>query len=175
LDNGTLLIGKAPHIAPQAWLHTIYPPITNIQIQELELKLGNSIPKKYKTFLFNTNGLNVFNTTLNLFGYRSNYNRNVLDAKQPFNILTPNINERPKNADENYFFIGFYDWDGSLIYIDSSTNKVHLSKRDNAKSLYQWNNFQEMIENEIERLIALHEKDGKEKNQEHSTLPIQQK
>jgi len=172
LDNGTLLIGKAPHIAPQAWLHSIHSPLTNLQIKELEEKMQTAIPDDYKDFLKITNGLKVFNTTFTLDGLRKNFKRGIGDVWQPFNIITPNTLERPKNAGKKFFFIGGYDWDGSLLYIDSATNHVHLCEREDATSLYDWKNFEQMLESEINRLVKLFDKEGKELNPDESTLPV---
>src|ERR1700744_5011257 len=95
LENGTLLIGRAPHIAPQAWLHRIYSPLLEDDIVTLEKSLKIDIPISYKKFLSISNGLGVFNTTIAFYGLRNNYRRNVIDVWQPFDILTPNILERP--------------------------------------------------------------------------------
>jgi hypothetical protein len=71
LENGTLLIGLAPHIAPKAWLHCIHAPLNNEEISELEKKLKVTIPECYKLFLKKeANGIKVFNTTFYLFGFR---------------------------------------------------------------------------------------------------------
>jgi hypothetical protein len=173
LSDGAVLIGKAPHIAPQAWLHRIYAPLTIDQIDELQKDCKRVIPLDYKKFLFATNGLGVFNTTLSLYGKRTNYIRNVENAEgQPFNIITPNTVERIKNLGDNKLIIGSYSYDGSKLYIDNVTNKVHLSDRYDATSLYEWSNFDEMLDSEIKRLITLFDNDGKKVDKNRSTLPI---
>ena len=60
-QNGTLLIGKAPHIAKLAWLHRIFKGLTDIELTQLESELGRTIPVSYKNFLKQTNGLQLFN------------------------------------------------------------------------------------------------------------------
>ena len=37
---GATLIGKAPHIAPEAWLNCIYPVISSNEIEALEQEIG---------------------------------------------------------------------------------------------------------------------------------------
>lgn len=170
LEDGSLLIARAPHIAPQAWLHSIYAPLTESEISEVEQRVGE-IPKVYKGFLKTSNGLGVFNTTLSLYGFRRNYKRQIPDVWQPFDIVTPNTIEKPANAKGSVFIIGGYDWDGSRLYIDKLTGKVHLCDRDDAKSLYEWNSFGEMLLSEIKRLSTLFDKEGKEINPDDSTLP----
>ena len=64
MANGTHLIGRAPHIAPMAWLHAIYPPLTNNEIKELELLLKTNLSGGYNEFLLISNGLTVYCGTL---------------------------------------------------------------------------------------------------------------
>jgi len=170
LENKTILIGRAPHIAPKAWLHSIHAPLSNQEINELEKDLG-TIPEDYKLFLKTANGLKVFNTTLCLDGLRKTYKRGVNDVWQPFDILTPNILERPSNSTKNMFFIGGYDWDGSLLYFDLETNKIHLCDNDDATSIYEWDNFIIMLNTEVKRLSTLFDINGKEYDENKSTLP----
>jgi hypothetical protein len=172
LKDGTLLIGKAPHIAPLAWLHTIYPSLAEEKISLLEKQIKNKIPESYKDFLRVTNGLNVFNTTLSLYGFRSSYNRTSEDVWQPFDIVLPNTLERPVNASKNIFIIGSYDWDGSYLYIDVNDNRVYLCDREDITPLYEWKNLDEMLNDEINRLICLFDKQGRELQPDKSTLPI---
>jgi hypothetical protein len=171
LENGTLLIAKAPHIAPQAWLHCIFAPINANDVNILEGELNQKIPDIYKEFLEMSNGLSVFNTTFSLFGKRSNYKRSIDNVWQPFDLILSNTVEKPYNADDNVFIIGCYDWDGSYLYIDKKTSSVHLCKNDDITPLYKWKNFEDMLYSEINRLIDLFDYNGKEKNVEDSTLP----
>jgi len=171
LKNGTLLIGKAPHIAPEAYLHSIYKSLTETEIIETEKILKQTIPEDYKEFLCVSNGLNIFNTTLSLYGRRTNYSRSIEDI-QPFDLDISNNYEKPLNADQNMFIIGSYDWDGSYLYIDKNDNTVHLCTGENAESLFQWKNFAEMLLSETNRLIKLFDKNGEEIDSSKSTLPV---
>ena len=171
LKNGTLLIGKSPHIAPEAYLHSIYKSLTENEIIETEKILKQTIPEDYKEFLCVSNGLNIFNTTLSLYGRRTNYSRAIEDI-QPFDLDISNNYEKPLNADQNMFIIGSYDWDGSYLYIDKNDNTVHLCTGENAESLFQWKNFAEMLLSETNRLIKLFDKNGEEIDSSKSTLPV---
>jgi len=171
LEDGTVLVGKAPHIAPNAWLHSIHRALNDGEILALETMLGLNIPEEYKMFLKYANGIKVFNTTFCLDGLRKNYGRSVNHVWQPFDIVIPNIQERPMAATSNMFFIGGYDWDGSLLYIDKLTDKVHLCDQNDARSVYQWENFGVMLSTEIYRLITLFDSNGREKDSNMSTLP----
>lgn len=171
LGDGTHLIGKAPHIAPLAWLHTIYPPLSEEEISILEGQINNKIPKSYKDFLLLTNGLNVFNTTFSLYGLRKNYNRTTEDIWQPFDIILPNTIEKPDHATHNTFIIGSYDWDGSYLYMNTESERVFMCDREDITPLYEWESFREMLEKEVKRLVGLFDKQGRELLPDHSTLP----
>ena len=98
-ENGTILIGKALHIAPLAWINKIYPVLNEDDILLIENELKTEVPLDYKNFLTNfSNGLNIFVGTFSLDGLRKELGRSVEASRQPFSIFTPNLNERPKNA-----------------------------------------------------------------------------
>lgn len=173
LKDGTVLIGKAPHIAPMAWLHSIYPPLSESDINILEDQIKKIIPEPYKEFLKVSNGLNVFNTTLSLYGLRKNYNRDVeINVWQPFDIIVPNTIEKPIDSADKAFIIGSYDWDGSYLFINTANEKIYLCSREDITPLFEWANFGEMLNGEIKRLSNLFDRDGKELNIDSSTLPI---
>jgi SMI1 / KNR4 family (SUKH-1) len=173
-ENGTILIGKAIHIAPLAWLNKIYPVLNEEDILLLEKELKTEIPEDYKDFLTKFgNGLNIFVATLSLNGLRKEMGRSIEASRQPFSIITPNINERPRNAKVNYFFIGGYNWDCSKLYIDKITNKVHYCAEWDATSLYEWNSFEEMIISEIKRITNLYDEKGVILAKNKYTTPIE--
>jgi hypothetical protein len=171
-ENGTKLIGKAPHIAPLAWLHSIYKGLENNEIKEIESKLNTELPKDYSDFLRLFNGLKLFVTILSLNGRRISYDRKAeIDARQPFDLSTKNIHERPKNSKPEHFFFGDYFDDGSLVLIDKLTNKVHRTDRNKFKVLNSWTDFNEFITQEIIRLKNLHNEDGTLKHGIKDTTP----
>ena len=172
LSNGRHLIGRAPHIAPQAWLHKFGAGLNEKEIIELELEIKIPIPSEFRKFLKLTNGLNIFVSAFCIYGKRNNYIRNIENSWQPFDIVTPNTFERPKNAKRSNLFVGTYSWDGSGVYIDVETGKVHYHKRFDATSLLEWDNFGEMLSSEIERIIALFDKNGIKIDPNKPTTPV---
>ncbi|MDD6487601.1 MAG: SMI1/KNR4 family protein [Spirochaetales bacterium] len=170
--EGCCLIGKPEYLPKLAWLIVIMSPLKNDEILLMEEKYSIKIPPVYKNFLQDFgNGLDIFTGTLSFFGYRKHYKRDETAILQPFALDIPNVYERPKNAKDTYFFMGFYDWDGSELYIDTETNHVHFCKRDDATSLYEWNSFEEMLTSEIDRLLKLFTEDGRPIDENQSTLP----
>ena len=171
-ENGTKLIGRAPHIAPMAWLHSIFKGLEINDVKITASELNTEIPNDYAEFLTFSNGLDLFTGTLSLFGRRTSYDRVAeINARQPFAIGTTNLYEKPSNSDENYFFIGYYNWDGSLVFINKLNNKVHRCDRDDAEILNSWIDLTDFLKTEIVRLKSLHNQNGTEKNPDESKIP----
>ncbi|WP_405207162.1 SMI1/KNR4 family protein [Aquimarina sp. LLG6339-5] len=170
-ENGTELIGKATHIAPMAWLHSLFKGLEKQEIEKLETELNTEIPNRYAEFLKFSNGLQLFNTTLSFHGLRKSYDRvTEINARNPFSLTDLNY-ERPLNSKPDYFYFGSYFWDGSLVFIDKSDSKIHRCDRDDSKPLNTWNDFNDFIKNEIIRIKSLHKENGTEKNPDESTIP----
>lgn len=170
-ENGTLLIGNPYKEKPYWWLIHIYPTVKSKELNLLKTKLV--IPIDYQNFLMNcSNGLNLFLGTLSLKGIRENYIRNPINMiQQPFSIVTPNIEERPRTALENYFFFGSYNIDGSQLYIDTTDNNVYLGKKNTLETIFKWNSFEDFINTEIDRILSLYDNNGNLINEKNSIVP----
>lgn len=170
--EGGYLIGKPAHLLKFAWLVRIMPPLTESEFLTMEKQYSIQVPSVYKEFLTTfANGLSLFSGIFALEGYRKHYRRDESALLQPFALDISNVFERPANAKDNYFFIGSYRNDGSVLYIDTETNHVHFCKRDDATSLYEWNSFEEMLSSEIDRIFSLYTDDGRPIDENQSTLP----
>jgi hypothetical protein len=171
--TGAFLIGNASHIASEAWLNSVYLCLSEQETAELETLLDTTIPPEYRYFLQNiSNGMNVLVDELCLFGKRKNYIRTSMDAtRQPFNLRDA-LEEKPRNATSDMFFIGGYSWDGSKLYIDKRNNSVHYCKRYDSTSLKSWDSLAEMIISEVKRLYSLFDLDGKQIDENKPTIPV---
>jgi hypothetical protein len=161
LDNGTELIGQAKFIAPLAYVHSLYAPLDEHEILSMEKKLGVRLPTTIKKFYQSFNGLYIFNVAFSIYGLRNNTSRTVEASRQPFDIFTPNIDERLEDAEDNMLFIGVYRWDGSLVYVDVDSEKVFFCAQRSAAPLLQWDSFDAMLESEFNRLADIHTADGR--------------
>jgi len=161
LPNGTRLVGHVPHIAPEARLHLIFPPLTEKDIDYIEGQLGKDIPSSLQVFFFHHNGISLFSGSLSIDGLRRNYNREGDDVWQPFDLLVTNEFESPDDFKENYILIGGYRQDGSRLYIDNLSGKVYRSSRESSKPLNEWSGFEEMLLSETLRLSKLFDEQGK--------------
>jgi hypothetical protein len=171
--TGALLIGPAPHVAPDAWLNLIFDPTKESCVNELEEEMNIKIPSSYVDFLTNfSNGLGILSSTLSLFGYRINYIRTDEFIWQPFSPIEVNNYERPHNSTSDMFFFGFYNWGyGSYLYM-TPDEKVHFCSRYDATSLFTWNSLSEMLVSEIERLYKLFDSKGVAIDESQPTTPI---
>jgi hypothetical protein len=170
LKDGTQLIFHAPHIAPEAYLHIIFPPLNTHDLVKIENLTKRKVPIDYKNFLLISNGLSIFSGSLTLDGLRKNYNR-TNETRQPFSLEIPNVLERLADSEESYFYIGGYKWDGSLLYIDSTNNKVFRCLENSSKPINQWFNFKEFIISEFNRLSTLFDENGIRKKSGSPTSP----
>ncbi|MCM1111578.1 MAG: SMI1/KNR4 family protein [Clostridium sp.] len=172
IHTGAILIGHAPHIAPHAFLNQLFPPIDMEKIHILENDIGNKMPDSYVEFLTKfSNGLHILVGVLSLFGYRTNYVRRLGYCNQPFDIRPINTIEKPHNASIDMFFMGFYDWDGSSLYM-TPDGKVQLCRRYDATCLHTWESLEDMLISEIERLYGLYDENGVKINPIAPTTPL---
>lgn len=173
MNNGAVLIGAAPHVAAEAYIHKIFKTLESKDIDFLETENKTTLPKDYIDFLTQkSNGLNYFVDRLSLDGLRKQIGRDEEAASQPFSLSDTNVWERPKNAKPDFFFIGGYGYDGSKLYIDKNTNKVHYCARRDATSLKEWDSFENMIISEIERIFKLFDEKGVLLVTSKETLPL---
>lgn len=171
LDDGTRLIGHVPHIAPEAWLHDIYPPLRGHSIGYIESDIEMALPSVFSEFLARSNGLYTFSGHLFIRGLRRSFSREGDAAWQPYSIKTPNVDERPRRAKPAHLFVGGYIIDGSHVYMDLSDLRVYRCAQWNAKPLHEWPSFEVMLESEVRRLSTLFGRDGRLLNPSLPTTP----
>ncbi len=163
-DNGATLVGHPDYLLPNWWLVEFYTTLSTSDIECLEEQLGQKLPEEYAEFVSHvSNGLIWQWGTFSIYGLRKSYARGVDASRLPFSILTPNVDELCliKNAKNSCFFIGGYNFDGSKLYIDKMTNKVHYCARYDATPLYTWNSMEEMLISEMTRLHSLYTENGR--------------
>ena len=164
------LIAKAPHIGKEAWLHSVFKPISKHQIEEMN-SIINKIPSVYEEFLLSANGFSIFGTTLSLYGYRFNYKRDLENIWQPFDLIELNNNDRPSDSKDSFFFIGSYDWDGSYIYINKDNLKVFRCTQESSTPITSWECFDDFLDKEILRISKLFNNYGEEIDENKETTP----
>ncbi len=173
-EDGSLLIGHPNYLNEDWWLVEMYPTLKDDDIKYIKKRCIPILPETYENFLrYVSNGLIFQFGSFYLYGFVPSYNRSI-STRQPYDLFIPNIDERDlfNNVQQNYFFIGGYSDDGSQLYIDVSTNKVHLCSENDATPLFSWNNFDDMLISELTRLYTLYSEDGRIIDEEKSVSPI---
>lgn len=159
LPDGTVLIGRVPQIAPEAWLHKLFAPATPEQRSVLS-ELPTPVHTDFADFLTRVNGLSVFSGYLSIYGLRSSYARRGDGRWQPFDVRTPNTLERIKHAPQDALFVGSSFHAERLLAISSISGEVVESTRDQFTILRRWRSFSTMLLGEIERMATFCDAEG---------------
>jgi hypothetical protein len=170
-QDGSRLIGHVPHVAPEAWLHQIFSPLSATGLSGLEQGLGKKVPQQVASHLLEANGCNLFSCSLSIMGHRTNYSRTGEGAIQPFSIIPPNTIERPKNDDLQRFYFGSYDWDGSLVFVTGESNTVYRCDRRSREVTNKWASVSDFISSESDRLATLFDSKGVKLRANQATTP----
>lgn len=160
LDSGTRLIGHVPHVAPEAWLHALYPPLSEDGIAAVEESLSFPLPADYAAFLRIHNGLRVFSGDLWLGGRRTSYSRVGDAAWQPFDLVLHH-EEFTKALNGEELVIGGEQRTGVVLRYVIESGEIHKCRRRAGKPLGVWNSLEEMIASEASRLASCFDATGR--------------
>ena len=155
LPDGTELIGRVPHVAPEAGLHLFFAPATDEQIQNIQDQIGTLLPSDYANFLLEFNGISLFSNALYLYGARKNYKRSGNDVWQPFDIVVPNTLERPDALESSEIIIGGYTLDGSRLCMNRASGEIfRIDRLATGSVLNRWPDLKVFLREEIARLLT---------------------
>lgn len=170
--NGTILVCHVPHVAPEAWLHEIYSPLTEEDILKLEKELQKSLPTDLKQFYTFANGINIFSDSLSIWGQRNSYEREGEAIFLPYDMVSLN-EENNWYCPKGWIYFGSYSWDGSQMVFDLTSDKKKILRVKNGSTeiLNEWSTFSEWLSSEINRLAKFFDTKGKEINPEIPTTP----
>lgn len=164
------LYGRAPHIAPLAWTHSVFNPLNDDEITLLKEKIP-SMPLFYEKFLKFYNGFSLFGSTLSFYGLRRYNNRDYDSVWQPYDLIDLNTFDKPNDSRVSNFFFGAYSWDGSYIYYDTEDYKIKRCTSDSIKPINIWDDFEIFILSELERIEKLFSEFGIKINDDIETTP----
>lgn len=163
LSNGVRLICPTPHVAPEAWLHVLFPPLTPAEIETMEKQLGRLLPDDFKDFLQRANGLKLFSYRVSVFGLRKNFAREGDEAWQPSNLVSHNQEgDRPDGSPGNVIYFAADDGGNSWCFFefDGDGYRVGKTDRHDFRPLAYWPDFGAWLVDEIESLEILFDSDG---------------
>ena len=164
IPNRCKRIGHVPHVAPMAYLHEVYAPLDETDVDDLEQKISRTFPKPLREFYRHHNGLRMFSETFVVYGSIKNLDRSDFSygVYCPIDLQTSNIPGRPGNAQEATVFFGGYVEDFSKLYLDAKNRVIRCPKEDASKILNMWENLGEWLVTETRRLNSLFDEAGKE-------------
>jgi hypothetical protein len=172
VSNGTKLIGHVPHVGSLAYLHNIYAGLSRAQIDQIEADIGRKLPSSLRQFYIYANGCALFGGALSIGGLRFNYDRSLEDtSRQPVSIRTANIPERPKGANPQAIFFGWYNYDGSSIFFNGDESVLMCPRRAAQPILYRWDSFEQMMISEVNRLALMFDESGHRIDPSVPTIP----
>jgi len=158
-------------VGPDAWFHILYPSLNSSELAKLQQGLGRPIPFAYENLLRRTNGLTLFARHLSLFGRRTDYSRRV-EIRQPFELSTLNVSERPLAAKASWFLFAFYYEDGSVAFIDDEQSRVFRANRSMSQvRLNQWSSLGTFLTSEVIRLSQHFDDRGRQIDPDRPTTP----
>tara|TARA_R110002060_G_scaffold75685_1_gene85508 strand:+ start:914 stop:1513 length:600 start_codon:yes stop_codon:yes gene_type:complete len=173
-ENGSILLKNVPNIAPSAYLHSLYAPLNSKDLSELEAAISYSLPEELKQLYQTVNGIDLFCGTLYLYGLRKDNARTVLaTVQQPFDISLPNNTSFGYHINKAVY-IGAYKYDGSVIGYEIDTGKIFRQSKSDKKILNRWNDLNEFIYSEFDRLSTLVDENGSKQEGVKSTVPDSQ-
>ena len=117
---GTLAIGHVPHVAPEAWLHLLMPPLDQDGLEVLQDQINRDFPSDLKRLMLLHNGMGMFSDLISIYGLRTSYQRSNMAAMQemPFDMVRPNTLERPRNVPDDLIFFGSFDYALASVAIE---------------------------------------------------------
>lgn len=147
---GAVQICHVPHVANQAWLHTLYMGLRSEELTQLEAemaKIRKIVPKDYQEFLSYTNGAKLFSGNIALFGFsKSQINWNItegVDAFQPYDLYWENYSIW-KRVPPKWLLIGSLVQRAREVYIDLD-GRVFECEYRKSEVVREWPSFWELI------------------------------
>lgn len=159
-----------PWIGPGAYLHTVFKPANEAQLEQASQEL--CISPWWKDFLRVQNGANLFLNSLYIFGvvHPSMLRVRTVEARIPFDIEEQN-REASLSSLGNWLQIGAYGYSGTRILLDRTTNMVQAEHPTGKCSPMRWAHPESWIRSELKRLSLLFSQDGRLLTDERLTEP----
>lgn len=155
--DGVLLIRKdrprPDGLFPLAYLHEIFAPLCEQEIQCLEQLIERQLPQELANFYRCANGLTLFSASLSISGLRKDYSRRP-GTRLPVSLEYGNTKERPSTAPCDHINLGFYSYgDGYHVWMTPS-GMVYVTAGSLSESIRSWHSLWAFLDTEIDRLVA---------------------
>ena len=166
------LYKHTPWVAPEAYLHWLFKPVTPRALEETRTLLA--IRDEWPDFLSIQNGAMLYSDSLSIFGAVESgtlLNRNSPHDLGPYSLL----DQKRKSAGfgDDAIIIGTYPYDGSQVVLRNNDGAVIVFSKIGStyKTGRAWNSATRWITEELGRLKTLFDSSGKILVDRSNTLP----
>jgi len=155
--SGTRCVGHVTQVAPKAWLHRFYAPLTVTDLVQFTDRTSMPIPIDWQEMLLAFNGINLFVARIILGGVIPDglLQRRSHDDPPTMSLETFNL-ARPRPDD---FVIGGCTVGTGSRYVLRGGRMVNVPKGSD-EALAEWPSVVEMLESEYRTLAARTPPDG---------------
>jgi len=164
-DYQTKFIGHRPKDAPQAYMHTIYAPISMDAICAVEVSLKRILPAQFKAFLLHANGIELFGPSgfgvsgMILPHYLPEYKTHPW--RFPTDLLDVNKRGWLSEFPESAVIIGHNDGASSpIISMGGDGPIVEFDIIDTQEYTFEWQDFDSWLISEIAEYSLEHDDNG---------------
>jgi hypothetical protein len=171
-SDGTMRIGRLTERAAEAYLHSLYGPLSADECEMLEEMVNQPIPRVLKQFYLSHNGCNLFRGSLVVFGLRRSYDRSDFDAMacNPFDLVVPAVTYKDKSPSGQGLCICTYQ-DKSPVFIEPDGKVVRTTHSDSHR-LNRWSSFEHWIVSEVDRINRFFDASGYSSSPLSQTVPL---
>jgi hypothetical protein len=162
VHDGIRFKTNVPRIAPQAYLHILFPPAQPAVLKQRAEELR--IPPALCDFYSQWNGACLFAGVLAIYGllpdqYR--FNRSDWRCQLPFNLIAESRRWRTELDHRNLLCFGSYSQDRSPLCISRDSGAVTAFAADRLDRVRAtWPDFEVFLAAELERLAAFFDEHG---------------
>lgn len=162
-EGGGLQVCHTPAEGSQAYLHWLYPGLSEDRLAATEVAYDRPLPAEYRRFLGWANGASLFAHHLGLNGsHVRGTGRDLLDRSgagigQPVSLDYGNQIEQPANAPRTSWVIGAISgWSGQGYLLINQAGEVRLCAKADADDVAAvWPTLTDLFLSEFERMGAM--------------------
>ncbi len=158
-QSGAEQIARVPHVAPMAWFHDVFAPITAEEqaalLQALPAYSTSALRDIHRAF----NGIDLFSSNFFLYGRRANYVRSV-DNVLPWDLIG---HQRRDHLPGGALLVGgnnALDTGANFIELADGT-VIAVGEKNWDQPLFEWPNLRTCLLAELDRLSFLFDKEGR--------------
>jgi hypothetical protein len=159
-----------PWVAPEAYFHIVFKPAPPKLLAKVSAKLR--FPKPVVDFLAVQNGAMLFSGSISVYGVVEE--GTLLNRRDPFSLPPFNIEQETSGWSvdpERLLVLGGYQFDGSRVCIDRVDSHIYVYQPKARQPGASWPSLEQWLSEEIARLSALFDREGRLVGSEAATGP----